>query len=658
MTLSASMQKPATQSKSRLSVPLDGYWFGPQRHAATGQTTFGLYAPNAHHVSLVLDGSSGADSQRVDVQVAMTADASRPAGWFSATVAQVEPGQSYGFVIDDELRVPDPASRWQPDDVHCGSVVVASADAYPWHCPDWQGRPFEEAVIMEVHVGTATPEGTFAALQQKLDYYADLGVTALELMPLADFPGPYNWGYDGVLPFAPDSTYGTPDDLRALIDAAHQRGLMMYLDVVYNHFGPEGNYMYGYAAKLFNRRQKTPWGDGLQLGRDGAGQVLRRMFIENACYWLCDYRFDGLRLDAVHALDPAVQVDFLTDLALTVRATVARQSAGGSPRHVHLMLENDFNQASLLSPGLYNAQWNDDAHHAFHVTLTGECDGYYADYHHATSSASGMAHLGRCLAEGFAYQGEPSPFRQGEDRGEASQTLPPTAFINFLQNHDQIGNRAFGDRLSTLASEAARHAAMALLLLSPAIPMLFMGEAWQAETPFLFFCDLGPHLNPKIVKGRRNEFAHFAAFADQAMLKAIPDPTVRQTVDRSTLNWQALDEPGPQNWLRRVRQLLALRRQAIWPLLKSGLAMSGRWTIAHQTVLTVSWHETESGRPLWTLVANLSDALVPVDAEPAWIKASGLKPLYSTHPGQTPVDDPAVVSWPAWAVAVWAGEVS
>src|SRR6185369_6772303 len=466
--------------------------FGPLVTAAG--VTFRLWAPAAKSVQVVLD------------------DAKRPmrreGDWFSAEVAGAQAGLRYKFEIDDELLIPDPASRFQPDDVQGASEVIDHA--YDWRCTDWKGRPWHETVLLELHVGTFTPQGTFCAIIDKLDHIVASGITAIELMPIADFPGRWNWGYDGVLLFAPDSAYGRPDDLKALIDAAHQRGLMVFLDVVYNHFGPDGNYLGRYAPQFFSQTQ-TPWGNAIDYSRP----EVRRFAIENALYWLSDFRFDGLRLDAVHAITEPGRTLLLRDINKTV-GTLAAQTA----RHIHLVLENDANQPGLLDPrtdpprGKYRAQWNDDYHHAFHVLLTGETHGYYGDYREAAQ------HLARTLAEGFAYQGEPSPHRQGERRGEPSSALPATAFVNFLQNHDQIGNRARGERLSVLAQPAALEAALAITLLAPAPPLLFMGDEWGARRPFPFFCDFTGELAEAVRDGRRKEFAGvFAKHHDE-----IPDP--------------------------------------------------------------------------------------------------------------------------------------
>ena len=385
--------------------------------------SFRLWAPAAKRVDLLLDKpyplTRGED------------------GWFAADIPGTKAGARYKFRIDGEIDVPDPASAFQPEDVFGPSEVIDHA-SYRWRAADWRGRPWHETVLIEIHVGTFTTEGSYKAMIDKLDHLVAAGITALELLPLADFAGTRNWGYDGVLWYAPDAAYGRPDELKRLIDEAHLRGLMVFLDVVYNHFGPEGNYLGRYAPNFFTEAQ-TPWGSVI----DYRVPQVRAFAIENALYWLREYRFDGLRLDAVNTIFEPGEISILQDLSVAVG-----DLAAATRRHIHLVLENGDNRASLLDSaqdpprGKYRAQWNDDYHHAWHVLLTGETQGYYGDY-----TKSPMQDLARALGSGFVYQGEASAFRGGQLRGEPSGRLAPTAFVNFLQNHDQIGNRALGDRL-------------------------------------------------------------------------------------------------------------------------------------------------------------------------------------------------------------------
>src|SRR5438105_2854478 len=540
-------------------------------------------------------------------------------GWYERIVEGARAGTRYCFRIDDAAHVPDPASRYNPDDVHGASQVIDPL-AYDWRDVNWRGRQWHEAVLYELHVGAFTPEGTFDGVASRLDYLAELGVTAIELMPLADFPGRRNWGYDGVLLFAPDAAYGPPDTLKALIDAAHARGLMVLLDVVYHHFGPEGNYLHRYAPDFFSERHTTPWGAGLNFDGERS-RVVRDFFVHNALYWLEEFHIDGLRLDAVHAIADDSKPDILAELAATVRERIGRE------REIHLVLENDRNEAHRLvrdangRPCAYTAQWNDDLHHALHAAVTDERQGYYGDYADAR-----IRQVGRCLAEGFAYQGEPSPWRGGHPRGERSATLPPSAFISFLQNHDQVGNRAFGERLHMIARDECVRAALAVVLLAPSPPLLFMGEEFAAATPFQFFCDFEPNLAAAVTRGRREEFRSFAQFADPVAAERIPDPAAAATFERSRLDWRSVAVAPHAEWLALYRDLLALRHCAIEPLVNA-IARDGRkWRTWAETALAVTW-PLDDGRALH-LDANLGDRPAPWDDAPnsEWIYAtSGLE---------------------------------
>jgi len=549
-------------------------------------TRFRLWAPSAREVELEL---ALADTRRTVPLI------ERGDGWYETTVRDAPAGSRYAYRIDGGMVVPDPASRFNPDDVQRASMVVDPL-AYDWRDDGWIGRPWQEAIIYELHVGAFSASGTFAGMVERFDHLVELGVTAIELMPLADFPGRRNWGYDGVLPFAPDASYGTPRDLKRLVDAAHARGLMVFLDVVYNHFGPEGNYLHAYAPQFFNPSHHTPWGAAINF--DGTdSRSVREFFIHNALYWLEEYRFDGLRFDAVDRLVDESSPDILAELATRVRATF------GERRHVHLVLENDRNQARYLGrdarhrPIHATAQWNDDIHHAFHALITGESSGYYVDY-----ADRPLWHVGRCLAEGFAYQGEVSRFRDSRTRGEPSVHLPLDAFVSFLQTHDQVGNRAWGERIGKLAPERAVHAAIACLLLSPSPPLLFMGEEFAASTPFLFFCDFGPELATAVREGRRREFARFARWSDDTTLTP-PDPNSPDTFAASKLDWR---EPAQQPhcaWLAHYRRCIALRRAHIVPRL-AGIPPSGSFEVDRDEVLYVNW--TLGDRAELHLVANFS----------------------------------------------------
>ena len=510
---------------------------------------FALWAPTADRVDLVCG----------ERRVAMPAIGQ---GWYKLVDRDAKPGDRYGFAIDGAADlVPDPASRFQADDGDRRSTVVDPA-AYDWADSGWSGRGWSEVVLAEMHVGTATRSGTYVALGEKLATLKETGITAIELMPLAETTGGQNWGYDGVLPFAPQNAYGTPSELKAFVDKAHGLGLMVFVDVVYNHFGPTGNFLHSYAKSFFTDRHETPWGAGINFdGKGEASDVVREFFISNAIYWLEEFHIDGLRFDAVHAILDDGDKHFLDELAERVRDKFGE-------RHVHLVLENEKNEAHRLTRDgdgraiAYDAQWDDDIHHCWHVLLTGESEGYYGDF-----AGDTVERLGRCLAEGFAYQGEMSP-NLGHHRGETTAGLPPQAFVAFLQNHDQIGNRAIGDRLTTLADAEHLKLARAVLYLAPQIPMIFMGDEWGATTPFQFFVNFErePDLEDAIRKGRAREFEKFASFAGET----VPDPTAKETFDRSKIDWSETERSPHKAILEETRALLALRAAKVVPLMRSG----------------------------------------------------------------------------------------
>ena len=559
-------------------------------------TSFRLWAPAAKRVDLLLDRPH---------PLARGKD-----GWFETIVAGAKAGTRYKFRIDDEVDVPDPASAFQPDDVF-GPGEVIDHSSYVWRVTDWRGRPWHETVLLEAHVGTFTQQGTYRAMIDKLDHLVDTGITALELLPLADFAGVRNWGYDGVLWYAPDSAYGRPDDLKLLIDEAHQRGLMMFLDVVYNHFGPEGNYLARYAPTFFTEAQ-TPWGSAI----DYRVPQVRSFAIENALYWLREYRFDGLRLDAVHAITEPDETSMLHDLSRAAGGLAAETG-----RHIHLVLENDDNRVSILDPvqdpprGKYRAQWNDDYHHAWHVWLTGEKQGYYRDYRR-----SPLSDIARSLGSGFVYQGEASEHRDGQPRGEASGSLAPTAFVNFLQNHDQIGNRPFGDRLESQVKAEAIEAALAITLLAPDVPMLFMGDEWGSRQPFPFFCDFTGDLAEAVRNGRRQEYGWaYAKYGND-----VPDPLSEATFQSAILDWNSRDDTGRER-LALVRKLLAVRRREIVPRLAE--AAFGDANATEDGMLTANWRLGDGAR--LALTANLSDRQVTGESD----KAEG-QPIWGGQPGE------------------------
>jgi malto-oligosyltrehalose trehalohydrolase len=593
--------------------------FGAERQGQRG-IRFRLWAPGASAVKLRVE----------DEHPAMELDmAPEEEGWFGIVTAVAAPGSRYRFRVDEGEPVPDPASRFQPEDVHGPSEVIEPRE-YEWSETDWGGRPWHEAVIYELHVGTFTPEGTFAAAAERLEHLAWLGVTAIELMPVADFAGQRNWGYDGVLPFAPDSTYGRPEDLKHLVDAAHGHGLMVLLDVVYNHFGPEGNYLPRIAPQFFTRRHETRWGSAINYDGPGSDTV-RAFVVANAHYWLNEYNLDGLRLDAIDTIADERRPDIVEELAEAVRTTTPEG------RHVHLVVENDRNEARYLErdavgrPRSYDAQWNDDFHHAAHVLATGEDDGYYVDYQEAPAAL-----LARCLAEGFGYQGEVSAWRDERPRGTASKHLPPTAFVNFLQNHDQVGNRAFGERLTALTQPEAATALTAILLLAPQPPLLFMGQEWASTRPFLFFCDFEADLKERVAAGRRDEFAGFRAFRDPATRDRIPDPGDAETFRRSVLDWDETARSPQADWLAHCRHLLTIRRREIVPRIASGSSHAGQFRTFAARGIEVTW-SLEGGEML-QLLANLGPNAATVPAEPNGRLVHGAAP-------EAGVLEPWAVAW-------------
>lgn len=564
------------------------------RHGAvlldSEHTRFALWAPDAYYVSVEIEGGPS------------LALLPQEDGWF-VLEARCPAGTRYRYTIDENLQVPDPASRAQASEVHGHSLVIDHG-AYQWQHHGWRGRPWVEAVIYELHVGAL---GGFAGVEQRLQHLVDTGVTAIELMPIAQFPGDRNWGYDGVLPYAPQASYGTPEQLKHLIDTAHGLGLAVILDVVYNHFGPDGNYLGVYAKHFFRSDKKTPWGDAIDFRR----REVRDFFIDNTLMWLQDYRFDGLRFDAVHAIEDPT---FLEELAERVRKEISPDD-----RHIWLMLENEFNEAHRMDQG-FDAQWNDDGHNTLHVLLTGETDAYYTDF------AEQPTHkLARLLGEGFVYQGEAT--RHGHKRGEPSAHLSPTSFVLFLQNHDQIGNRALGERLVQLCPPEALRAATALLLLSPMIPLMFMGDEWGASEPFLFFTDFHDELADAVREGRRGEFADFAAFADPAKRERIPDPNALQTFQASRPAFDALlleTDKGQdhRNWLTLYRELLLIRREQIVPRL-AGVKALGTQVLADKAV-SASWRLGD-GTTL-RIDLNLSAHAVEIDEH------SVQQVLHESHP--------------------------
>jgi maltooligosyltrehalose trehalohydrolase len=518
---------------------------------------FRVWAPGARSLALHLrrdgltasryqlsDSSNQPDAGRRTPEAdARTADA----GVWEITVVDARPGDRYAYSVNGRDPLPDPASRFQPDGVHAWSEIV-DPGAFDWTDAHWRGLDPRRAVIYELHVGTFTPEGTFAAAAEKLPLLRDLGVTAIELMPVADFAGRRNWGYDGVALFAPARVYGRPDDLRALVDAAHGLGLAVLIDVVYNHLGPEGAYLPSFAPTFLTASHRTPWGDAVNLDDEGNAGV-RAWLMENALHWIREYHADGLRLDAVHALIDTSMQPFVADLSGAVHRT------GGHRTLVYA--EDSRNLAYLVQDrrcggwGL-DGVWADDFHHIVRRMLAGDDRSYYVDYHGTA------AELADTLRNGWLYRGQHSR-HWGAPRGTSASAVEMRKAIVCVQNHDQVGNRALGDRLHHAVDPASWRAAVAVLLMSPMTPLLFMGQEWAASTPFQFFTDFEPDLGRKVVDGRRAEFRAFPEFAAPDAPMRIPDPQSDAAFERSRLRWDERNEPEHAAVVALHRALLQVR---------------------------------------------------------------------------------------------------
>lgn len=555
---------------------------------AAGDARFRIWAPGSDAPRLVINGA----------EYEMRSEGN---GWYEAVAADVSGGATYHFVLPDGREIPDPASHWQGGGLDGPSTIIDHD--FAWQHENWTGRPWHEAVIYEVHIGTFTEEGTFRAAEKKLERLAELGITVIEVMPLASFQGDRGWGYDGVLQFAPQRDYGSPDHLKAFIDAAHGLGMMVLLDVVYNHFGPEGNFLQTYAPDFFQKNE-TPWGPAPDLD----SVDVRSYFLQNALYWLQTYRFDGLRIDAAdHLAGGGGEVDFLTELAQTIRHKV-------TGRHVYLVIEDARNTAKPMTPEedappLVDAQWNDDFHHVVHVMTTGEDGGLYQDF---VSDPESL--LRRSLATGFVYQGDPRPSRDFEGSGERSDHLSPQTFVNFLHNHDQAGNRLCGERLRALLEPALFDILECILLLSPQTPLMFMGDDHASTQPFYFFSDHPQDDREAAIKGRLRQAEMFQGALPENARDLVQDPNDVRTRLLSTLNWRQADEEGGRRASEILAGLLAKRRQYVWPLLASEFG-GGTALGSPARTLAIDW-AFAAGR--LQLRANLSDApadLPPVEGE-------------------------------------------
>jgi len=549
-----------------------------------GTCEFRVWAPRAEKVEVHIV----APGERI------VALAPEQRGHYSARVPDVRPRAQYVYRLNGHTERPDPASRFQPSGIHRPSEVVDTA--FPWEDASWRGLPLEQYILYEIHVGTFTPEGTFEAIIPRIEALLELGVTAIELMPVAQFPGGRNWGYDGVHPFAAQNSYGGPASLKQLVNACHGLGLAVVLDVVYNHLGPEGNYLADFGP-YFTDRYRTPWGPAVNF--DGAhSDEVRRYFIENALDWVTDFHIDALRLDAIHAIYDASARPFLQELGEAVHARAAQLGRG-----IFVIPESDRNDSRIIRPceqGGYglDAQWNDDFHHSLHVLLTGERQGYYEDF-------GKIEDLAKALRQGYVYSGQYSAYRR-RLHGNASIDLPGRQFVVSAQNHDQVGNRRLGERLSQLAPFEALKLAAGLVLLSPFVPLLFMGEEYGETSPFQYFVS---HADPELIqtvrRGRQEEFARFHWQGE------VPDPQDEQTFLRSKLNWQLRGNGSHRILCEFHRELLRLRRSSpvfsrldkealeVHCLPEKKLLSVRRWHDPHQTL--VAYHFGEN-----TLEAELT----------------------------------------------------
>ena len=561
-----------------------------------GGVQFSVWAPAADKVELIFEGERHGEPP---VSLEKGND-----GVFSKFVEDAKPGTLYRYTIDGDGPWPDPCSRYQPDGIHGPSEVIA-AGSFSWSDSGWKGIPIDELVVYELHIGTFTKAGTFAAAAGMLPKLADLGITAIELMPLSDFPGDRGWGYDGVFPYAPPRCYGRPDDLRRLIDTAHRLGMAVLIDVVYNHLGPDGNYLSKFSPYYFFTSHQTDWGTGPNFDGEGCNMV-EDYFVENALHWIHEYHADGLRLDATHSIMDDGERHVLE--LLTDRVHEAGDSLG---RRTLVIAEDERNLSDLMrsrSDGGFGMDgvWADDFHHQVRRALTNEKDGYYADY---TGSAEDVA---KTIRQGWFYIGQRSK-RSRVPRGTPTDGVSPSGFVLCIQNHDQIGNRAFGERLNQQIDLAAYRAASALLLTTPQTPLIFMGQEWAASTPFLYFTDHTPSLAGLVTDGRRREFRHFVAFTDPNIRTRIPDPQATSTFWSSKLLWDEREREPHDGVLRLYRDLVRMRKT------EAALRPGGTYDVqaAAEGVVQIRRVARPGGEQLLALVA-LTPGTVAAINEPGW----------------------------------------
>ena len=497
------------------------------------RTEFRLWAPSVDRVELQIE----------DGRPPVPVDGER--GYFAATVEGVGAGTRYRYRVNGEQLFPDPAARFQPEGVHGASEVV-DPSSYTWGDADWTGIPQEDLVFYELHIGTFTPQGTFDGVRRKLEYLRSLGITAIELMPVADFPGSRNWGYDPASLYAPSRAYGRPDALRRLVDEAHQAGMAVFLDVIYNHLGPDGAYVAAFAP-MFTDRHQTPWGSAINLD-DRQSEGVRAFFIDNALHWLREYHIDGLRLDATHALIDDSDQHFLAELSEVVDGLEGRQR--------YLFAEDPRNINQVVRPRSQDGYgmdgiWTDDFHHQIRNMTAGDREAYYADYGEST-----MKQVADTIRNGWYFDGRPSP-TTGKPRGTSAAGVRHDQCVVCIQNHDQVGNRPLGNRLTDEIDLATYRAATALLLFSPQLPLLFMGQEWAASSPFLFFTDHNEELGKLVTEGRRDEFKSFSGFQGAE----VPDPQEQETFEQSRVRWEELEQASHATTHKLYQDLLALRRQ-------------------------------------------------------------------------------------------------
>ena len=574
-----------------------------------GAVRFRIWAPDAPDMKLL--------TGHADLPMAKG-----PGGWFHLDVTGLKPGDSYCFRLPDGRTVADPASRLQAGDVHGPSLLVRD-DLYHWQNNDFRGRPWEETIISEIHVGTFTPEGTYRAAIERLPALKEAGITAVELMPLAQFAGERGWGYDGVLHYAPHRVYGSPEDLKALVDAAHGLGLMIFLDVVYNHFGPEGNYLSSYASSFFRPDEPTPWGASI----DFRNPAVREFFIGNALMWVRDYRFDGLRFDAAEQIRDDSDEHFLQEVTRRLR-----EATPG--RYLHLAAEDHQCRRSLLvrddhnQPRYFTACWTDSLHHSLHVAVTQEAVGHYKAFADTLDD-----NIRTAMVDGFLFPDSPE---------DAAIPVPPDVFVNYIQNHDQIGNRAFGDRLTTMIDPDMMDTLMASVLLIPQAPLLFMGDEYGEQRPFRFFADIHGEVGEAIRNGRIGEAENFGGMPEGKTLADLPDALSEDTFQASKLDWQRAESEEGRRHRERIRHLIELRLKHVTPLLRKGAPVRSKVHETAEGLVAIDWAFPDG---TLSLRMNLTNSEQPLpEVEGAIIHTAG------AAAGQ--VTDRTILSMPGPGLAV------